>query len=172
MRVGWDHSYQDLAPDPHGMFPAHFREIPRFSLCFWPLYCMTVVLSHVSSAWYPAALGGPPKPMLCTQHVLDPWCSRLLGCFPASMTWRGEVFTQKNRFSGVPNHLYTCGQTSKKIVVQTRSISTVHLEMFLSGLSLSGFSPCLVLSEQSLFVLLQHEARSAEGLSGFVLLRC
>lgn len=114
VRVGWDHSYQDLAPDPHGMFPAHFREIPRFSLCFWPLHCMTVVLSHVSSAWYPAALGGPPKPMLCTQHALDPWCSRLLGCFPASMTWRGEVFTQKNRFSGVPNHLYTCGQTSKK----------------------------------------------------------
>lgn len=95
--------------------------------------------------------------------LLKPCCHRCLypgapGSWAVSQRARhgeGSVYKEElNRFSGVPSHLYACGQASKKKkrekrAVQTRSISPVHLEMFLSGLTLSGFSPCLVLSLSS-----------------------
>lgn len=79
-----------------------------------------------------------------------------------------------NRFSGVPSHLYACGQTSKKKkssadeVYQYRTSGNVSFWLdFVWVFSLFG-----AVSEQPLFVLLQREARGVEGAGGFVLLRC
>lgn len=76
-----------------------------------------------------------------------------------------------NRFNDVPNHLCVCCQTSKKILVEMRSVSTVHLEMCLSGLSLSGFSPHFVLSLGCPH-LCYSSPLGAGGSSRFVLLHC
>lgn len=118
--------------------------------------------------------------------LLKPCCHRCLypgapGSWAVSQRARhgeGSVYKEElNRFSGVPSHLYACGQASKKKKRKKSSADEVYQSCTSGNVSfwldfVWVFSLFGAVSEQPLFVLLQREARGVEGAGGFVLLRC
>lgn len=177
VQVYWDHLCQDnssggLGSSPCVMVPIHcekshvssFASGSQWHNCGCWLYKQQIQ-GHLP-------LGGPIK--FCAPH--KNFILHVPGSWVASQqVWHdGERSIHKeklNRFDDVPDHLCFCGQTSKKILVEMRSVSAVHLEMFLSGSSLSGFSPHFVQSlscPRSCY----SSAFCAGGSSRFVLLHC
>lgn len=88
--------------------------------------------------------GGPIK--FCaphknfTPHISGSWVASQQG-------WHGgerSIHKEKlNRFNDVPDHLCVCCQTSKKILVEMRSVSALHLEMHFLARVCLGFLPIL-----------------------------
>lgn len=148
------------------------QDIPRFFLCFWLSVAQLWMLAVRATDRGHLPLGGPIKSCAPHKnfilHVPGSWVASQQGWHDGERSIHKEKL---NRFDDVPDHLCVCGQTSKKILVEMRSVSAVHLEMFLSGSSLSGFSPHFVLSlscPRSCYSSALH----AGGLSRFVLLHC
>lgn len=85
-------------------------------------------------------------------HVrISPLMPQALGQLPSKYDMGREVFTKKHEMGLMefPSICMLVVRLQKKILVEMSSISAVHLEMFLSGSSLSGFSPSFVLSLRS-----------------------
>lgn len=101
VQVDGDHLCQDnsdgrLGSSPRVMFLMHLQETPRFSLSFWLLVARPWSLAVQAARGGQWPLGGHLTLKLCAPHKnFTPRVPRVLGGFPASMTWRGKYLQRK-----------------------------------------------------------------------------